>query len=268
MMKMKKLLYCFGGVALSLALVACGNNTNKAEKTAATAAPAEQAPAPAQAPGMISGKVVETMDASGYTYVKIDDGSGKEIWAAGPKADLKKGEEISLQGGSVMKDFKSKTLDKTFPEIIFASGFIRGGADAASSFSEAVKADGGIGSSTVSSGSSGAVVPFADLKIEKAAGENARNVGEVFAQAAELDKKKVTVHGQVVKISKNIMGKNWLHIQDGTGDPVKNTHDLVVTMAGEAAKGDVITVEGVVAANKDFGSGYKYDVIVEEAVIK
>ncbi len=63
------------------------------------------------------------------------------------------------------------------------------------------------------------------------------------------------------------MGKNWLHIQDGTGDPGSNTHDLVVTTDGEAEKGAVVTVEGIIAANKDFGSGYKYDVIIEEAVI-
>ena len=63
------------------------------------------------------------------------------------------------------------------------------------------------------------------------------------------------------------MGKNWIHIQDGTGDPQKNTHDLVVTTDGMAEKGEVVTIEGVVAANKDFGSGYKYEVIIEDAKV-
>jgi len=269
-MKMKKLLYCFGGVAMSVAVVACGNNgSDKATQEESVSAPVEQAQVEAQAPSAIGGKVLETMDASGYTYVKLDDGSGEEIWAAGPKTVLEVGEEVSVKGGSVMNNFSSKTLDRTFEKIIFASGFVKGG-DAASgdTFATAVQAEGSIGSATVSSGSGGAVVPFADLKIEKAAGDNAKSVSEVFAEAADLDTKKIVVQGQVVKISRNIMGKNWLHLQDGTGDPVSNTHDLVVTMAGEAEKGAVVTVEGVVAANKDFGSGYKYDVIIEEAVVK
>ena len=77
----------------------------------------------------------------------------------------------------------------------------------------------------------------------------------------------VTVKGQVVKVSKNIMGKNWLHIQDGTGDPNKNTHDLVVTTMDVAEKGDIVTVDGPAAANKDFGSGYKYYIIIEDGKV-
>lgn len=274
-MRMNKLLYCIGSVAFSVAIVACGNNgSEKTEKVGQTT-PVGQSQSAAEAPmtasTAIGGKVLETMDASGYTYVKLDDGSGEELWAAGPKADLKVGEEVTLQGGSVMNNFNSKTLDKTFEKIIFASGFVRGGAEMAeggASFASAVQAEGGIGSDTVSGGSGGAVVAFADLKIDKATGENAKSVSEVFAQAADLDTKKVSVQGQVVKVSKNIMGKNWLHLQDGTGDPISNTHDLVVTTAGEAEKGAIVTIEGLCVANKDFGSGYKYDVIIEEAVVK
>jgi hypothetical protein len=70
-----------------------------------------------------------------------------------------------------------------------------------------------------------------------------------------------------VKVNPDIMGKNWLHIQDGTGDLAKNTHDLVVTSADIAEKGAIISLEGILAADKDFGSGYRYDVIVEDAVL-
>jgi hypothetical protein len=63
------------------------------------------------------------------------------------------------------------------------------------------------------------------------------------------------------------MGKNWLHIQDGTGEPTKNTHDLVVTSSAIAEKGTIISLEGVLAAGKDFGFGYKYDVLIEDAVV-
>jgi hypothetical protein len=274
-MEMKKIYYCLGGVALSIALVACGNDAQKSSETTSGegAQQVAEAPTAATAPAsqaVTSGKVLETMDASGYTYVRFDDGSGKEIWAAGPKANIEIGEEIGLQGGSVMSNFSSKSLERTFEEIIFASGFIRGGADgepsSAGSFASAVEGEVGAGASD-SGGSAGAVVEFAELKVDKAEGENAKTVSEIFAQSADIDTQKVVVKGQVVKISRNIMGKNWLHLQDGTGDPLGNTHDLVVTTDGEAEKGAIVTVEGIIAANKDFGSGYKYDVIIEEAVI-
>lgn len=270
-MEMKKICYCLGGIALSVALVACGNDGQRA----GSSAPGGQSDTVVDSSGMApaaqsakGGKVVETMDASGYTYLGLDDGSGNVFWAAVPKATIDVGEEVTLQGGSVMTNFSSKSLDRTFDEIIFASGVIRGGSDqiaSGSSFAEAVTGE--VTAGDASGGSAGAVVAFSELKIEKAAGENARTVAEIFAQAADIDQQKIVVKGQVVKVSKNIMGKNWLHIQDGTGDPQNNTHDLVVTTDGEAEKGAVVTVEGMIAANKDFGSGYKYDVIIEEAVV-
>jgi hypothetical protein len=112
-----------------------------------------------------------------------------------------------------------------------------------------------------------AKVPFSKVKVEKSTAPNGYTVAELFAKGASLNNQKVTVRGQVVKVNPNIMGKNWIHIQDGTGDPAKNTHDLVVTSADIAKIGDIISIEGTLAADKDFGFGYKYDVIVENAVI-
>jgi hypothetical protein len=117
-----------------------------------------------------------------------------------------------------------------------------------------------------SGGSNRATVPFKDIKVEKSTARNGYTVGELFEKAASLNRQKVTVKGQVVKVNPNIMGKNWIHIQDGTGDLAKNTHDLVVTSADIAEIGDVISLEGILAADKDFGAGYRYDVIVEDAI--
>ncbi len=273
---MKKIYRCLTLLALTLALTACGNNQQGSEPAKEKVSGAESAnvsvapPAGQEAqPAELKGKVAETMDASGYTYVRLDDGSGKELWAAVPKTVLKVGEEISLQGGTLMENFNSKTLNKTFEKIIFATGVNRGDATEMTapagpgSFDAAVKKEG----EGASAGSAGNVVPFTDLKVEKATGPNGHAVVEIFEKAAALDKKKVVVKGQVVKVSNKIMGKNWLHIQDGTGDPNKNTHDLVVTTMGTAEKGDIVTVEGTAAINKDFGSGYKYDAIVEDATV-
>lgn len=106
------------------------------------------------------------------------------------------------------------------------------------------------------------------VSVTKAAGANAYTVQEVFANSAKLDKKKVVVRGKVVKVSTGIMGKNWIHLQDGSGTEAKKDHDLVCTSQETAAAGDVITMSGVLAKNKDFGGGYKYSAIVENATIK
>ncbi len=121
---------------------------------------------------------------------------------------------------------------------------------------------------TAPMGSSKAVVPLAGLKIDKATGDNSFTVAELFAKAAELNGKTVRVRGQLVKVSPNIMGRNWLHLQDGSGAPTDNTHDLVATTDQTGQAGDTVTIEGKLSANKDFGAGYVYAVIVEEAKIE
>ena len=112
------------------------------------------------------------------------------------------------------------------------------------------------------------MAPFAEVKVDKAVGDNAYTVQEIFAKSKELAGKIVRVRGKVVKYNPAIMGRNWIHIQDGSGDPLKNTHDLVATSTEKATVGDVVTVEGKLTANKDFGAGYTYDAIIEEAKIK
>jgi hypothetical protein len=88
-------------------------------------------------------------------------------------------------------------------------------------------------------------------------------IADVFAQKDSLAGKPVTVSGKVVKFSANIMGANWIHVQDGTGST--GTNDLTVTTAAVVAVGDSVRVSGPITRNKDFGAGYKYDVIIENA---
>lgn len=141
------------------------------------------------------------------------------------------------------------------------------------SFSDAVKAETHeaqpeMSPSQLSGGSAAAAAPMAEIKVEKASGENACTVQEVFAKRKELAGKIVRVRGKVVKYNPSIMGRNWIHIQDGTGEPLQNTHDLVVTSASGANVGEILTVEGRLAADKDFGAGYTYAAIIEEAKLK
>ena len=89
---------------------------------------------------------------------------------------------------------------------------------------------------------------------------------EVYQEKDKLKGKRVTLRGKVVKYNEAIMGKNWLHLRDGTGkDP---TDDLTVTTQAKAKVGDTVLVEGTVTLDKDLGAGYKYDVIIEDAKVK
>ena len=121
-----------------------------------------------------------------------------------------------------------------------------------------------------SGGSEGAKAPATSepIKVEKAKGADAYTVSEAYEKAGKLDKKAVVVRGKVVKVSKGIMGKNWVHLRDGSGDPGKGTNNLVVTTQDDPNIGDVVTAKGTLYKDKDFGSGYKYQVIVEEATVK
>jgi hypothetical protein len=104
-------------------------------------------------------------------------------------------------------------------------------------------------------------------KIAKAAGPDGKTVQELFAGKAALKDKPVTLKGQVVKFSPGIMGRNWIHLRDGTGTPDKNNHDVTVTTQDDAKVGDVVTVKGTVKVDKDFGAGYAYPVIIEDAKV-
>lgn len=104
------------------------------------------------------------------------------------------------------------------------------------------------------------------IEVARAEGANGKTVLEVYAERTALNGKPVAVRGKVVKITPGVLGKNWIHLRDGTGSRAAKDDDLTVTTTdGTAATGDVILVRGVVGIDKDFGSGYTYSVMVENA---
>jgi hypothetical protein len=118
-------------------------------------------------------------------------------------------------------------------------------------------------------GSGGAKAPASSepVKVDKAKGADAYTVAETYEKAGKLDKKTVVVRGKVFKVSQGIMGKNWVHLRDGSGDPGKGTNNLVFTTQDVPKIGDVVTAKGTLYKDKDFGAGYKYQAIVEEATV-
>lgn len=251
-------------IATAAALAACTGPADEytPKSPDATAAPTAAAPttetpaaAPAATPGVPpgTGKVLEAIDAAGYTYVRVDLG-GKETWAAGPKVAVKAGDTVTLPAGMAMENYHSATLDRTFPVVWFVGGIGTAGSAAGSSEAEAMAA-----------AHKGVAVPAPAAAAPVARLEGGRTVEEIVTKASELAGQDIAVRARVVKATFGIMGANWIHVQDGTG--AAGTNDLTVTTDAKVAVGDVVVVRGKVVTDKDFGAGYKYAVIVEKAAV-
>lgn len=250
------------GLALAM-IISAGFAVAANEKTAPQ--PAVKKPSVksehVDASGNISGKVVETMNAGGYTYVSLEK-SGTKTWVAAPEMKVTVGSKMTFLPGQTMYNFTSKTLNRTFDNIVFSPGPAAGGA--------AVKsAPAGMPAGASSAGSKANVAALdKNVKVEKAAGVNAYTVSEMYAKSASLNKKTVSVRGKVVKFSPGIMGKNWAHLQDGSGDQQKGTHNIVATTQDTVSVGDVVTATGTFAKDRDFGAGYLYKAIIEDAKVQ
>lgn len=204
-----------------------------------TAAPAKKT---------LKGKALEVIQTGSYTYLRIEQGK-ESVWAAIPATEVEKGKTVEIYAGMDMKDFKSKTLKRTFKSIVFSNGVV-GNAVPSTMHGESTSG------------------PKATVKVEKAKGEDARTVSEIHANKKELKGKSVLLRGKVMKVSNGIMDMNWVHLQDGTGSEKKGDNDLLVTTQAEVEFGAVVTFRGTIAADQDFGSGYKYAVLMEKAVLE
>lgn len=263
-------------VLIALAVTAC----KKSDAPSAAPAPATVAPgAPAAGASVVKGKIVEKIDAAPYSYLKLSTPGG-EVWAAVPQTTVAVGGEVVIENPMAMDGFESKTLNRKFDKILFGTLGGQGGAAAAA---PAGMPPAGMPPGTMPPPPPGGMPPpgmaaqhaaagagptdVADVKVPKATGANAKTVSEIYGQKAELKEKKVTVRGKVVKANSGIMGKNWFHVRDGSGTQAKGDNDITITSDGQAAVGDVVVIVGVVRVDKDFGAGYAYPVIIEEATL-
>ncbi len=206
------------------------------------------------------GKVATTMDSGGYTYIEFEE-KGKRHWVATSRMKVSVGDTIEFSRGAPMKNFHSKTLNKTFEDILFV-GVVKVVGAMALAPSHAP-----LGSAPKGHVPIGKKIPTKITvepgSIKKA--EGGYTVTECYSMKESLKGKEVTLRGKVVKFASKIMGKNWIHIQDGTGQ--EGTNDLTVTSTEMVSVGDVVLVSGKIAYNKDFGAGYVYPVIIEDAAI-
>jgi len=242
-----------------LALAACGDKVEYDQTETAT--PAVQATSDQASPAAQTAagdawrvEILETMNSGGYTYVKfIQDGA--ENWAAGPEtAGLAVGDAIVMAPGMKMMNFHASSLDRDFAEIWFVTSLEKD-----DHTHEAAVAD------PHASAPSGNII-VAEAGVEMVAPvAGGYSVAGIHEQAASLAGQQVTVRARVVKFTPNIMGTNWIHIQDGSGEGA--TSDLTVTSSAKVAAGDMVLVRGPLSVDKDFGAGYKYAVIIEGAEV-
>jgi hypothetical protein len=152
----------------------------------------------------------------------------------------------------VMENFESKTLKKKFDKIVFGQLLDASGSPAAGT----------------AAAPPASLQPAKAIKVAKATGPDARTVEDVVTGKSGLKGKSVLVRGEVVKVNTGIMGKNWLHLRDGSGVAANGSNDILVTTKDIAAIGDVVNVKGIVRTDVDLGSGYAYEVLIEDAEVR
>jgi hypothetical protein len=263
---------------VTLALAGC-KKPEAPKRPAAAANPAQAAAGDRQ---ILRGKVVEKIDVSQYTYLKLATASG-EVWAAVTRTDKKVGDEVGVGNAFPMQNFESKELNRKFDVVYFGTLAGVGGEVAAMPPAMGGGMGGAMGGGTPPAGGEGAPPNPAQLaaqhqavvtgpndvkvqKVTKATGADGHTVEEIWTQREKLKGKPVTVRGQVVKFTP-VMGKNFLHLRDGSGSADKKTNDLTITTADAVGVGDVVTAKGVIVTDKDFGAGYAYPVIIEDAKV-
>jgi hypothetical protein len=265
-------------IGILAAALAAGAFTNVEKSKPQAAAPPGKAapakPAPAAPPGSVTGTVLETMDSGGYTYMKLKTEAG-EVWSAVGQTKVRKGQTVTIASPMMMENFESKTLHRKFDQILFGS-LAESPAQGSSGNQSKGLPPGHPAPSTDSmqamvaaqhAAAANPAVDSAPIKVARAEGAEGRTVAQLFAERADLKDKPVAVRGKVVKVTPEVMGKNWLHLRDGSGSREKKDDDITITTTATAAVGDVVVARGVVHLDRDFGAGYTYSVIIEDAKV-
>jgi hypothetical protein len=199
-------------------------------------------------PGTHKVVVEDVMHTTTYTYLNVNE-NGTVFWIAIPRMDVEKGKTVYYSGGYEMPNFQSKELNRTF-ETLYLVQEITDTPTKPEKMMQPSKESG-----------KRAPVQEEALNIKPQAGEI--SIADLYSKMDSYSGKTVKIRGKIVKVNEGIMGKNWAHIQDGS--KFENGFDLTVTTIESVKLGDVVSFEGVITLNKDFGAGYFYEVIMEDA---
>lgn len=199
--------------------------------------------------------VQEVLQTTSYTYLYVKENDSLS-WLAVPKMDAQTGHTYYYSEGLPMTEFESKELHRTFAKVLFLGGV----SEQPIGTEQPNPHAGGTEGYTRKSGTEARK----DIKISVPAG--CISIADLFAHKSDYEGKTVKVYGQVTKYSPQIMNKNWIHIQDGT--TANGKYDLTITSMDEAKIDELVTFEGKVVADKDFGYGYKFEVMLEDAHLR
>lgn len=226
--------------------------------------------------GEIRGTVAEALPSSRFTYARLTTGSGDEWVVLDATAGIARGDAVVVRTKMVAEKFQSPSLKRTFDRVTFAD-LVSGGKSLPVVDAKGQRAMngemkmlaghpplGGVAAGDAKAPGAAAAPPgTTPIRVEKASGSDAHTVAEVWASRSDLRDRSVSVRGKVVKSLSGIMGKNWIHLRDGSGTPSAGDDDLTITTAESFKAGDIVTVQGTVRVDKDFGAGYAYAVIIE-----
>jgi uncharacterized membrane protein YcgQ (UPF0703/DUF1980 family) len=185
--------------------------------------------------GTTTVKVQEVEQVGSYTYMLVK-GKGPAYWVAATSMEISPGESITYQSGLLMEDFYSKDLDRTFDKVLFLDAVM---------------------------GSSKTNIRKSDVEVSHE--EGIVPISELYKNPDSYKGKKIQVKGEVSKVNEAIMNRNWIHIQDGT--VFEGKFDLTVTSQETFEVGQVVTLEGILSVDMDFGYGYSYEILLEEATV-
>lgn len=199
-------------------------------------------------------EVIEVVQANSYSYLRVKE-NFSERWVAVSKQELAVGDVYYYDSALEMQNFKSKDLDRTFELVYFINAISK------TPFNQMPQNK--MGASVPAH--SGKVVTKEESSVSLEKANKEITISQVFANRKDYSSKEFEIRGVVVKVNKAVMGKNWIHVQDGTSDA--GNFDLTITTQDIAAVGDEVTFKGKLTLNKDFGAGYSYEVIMEDAVL-
>lgn len=242
--------------ALIAGLLLTQTGCAESAKTPVADNPALASPVPA---GMVRGVVIETMNAAGYTYVFIETDQDKR-WVAVPQAAVLVDDVVQADQGMPMSNFESKSLNRTFDVVYFAGGLQNLTAAAPEAADSGSALPPGHPSTDITNETPAQEVKVAELT-------TGQDIAYVYANKDSLAGQQFSLRGKVVKYNAGILGTNFIHIQDGSGDVADGSNDLTVTSQSETAVGETVVLTGTLILDKDFGAGYSFPVLMEDASI-
>lgn len=237
----------------SLLMTSCGGEPKVIQSTSESAGPAagesvlDQINAGAAAATDHQVVVEEVLHTEKYSYLSVSEGEDT-YWIAIPKSEVAVGDNLIYRGGLKKQNFLSKEYNRVFETLYLVSDIRKMGSQG----------------SAMAGGAMPEGHPAIDPPTNITPASGAITIGELSGHPKKYEGKTVMVTGKVIKVNPMIMNRNWIHLQDGTGD----NYDLTVTTAENIPLGAIVTVEGTIALNKDFGAGYRYDLIMEGAVVR